>query len=435
MQNTNTVMKKVLLFPAIVLYLLSNAQSTMPLDSIEQFFADVKAICNKDNGDLWGINLYGPILVLHTESNTAVANEPDNEGLLKPQGKQYVGEYPDDKIKSLGITEFGGKRWTTMIYPYGTPEEFVRTTVHESFHRIQKGLGMKCSYNNRHMDEMNSRISMQLEWQALLHAIEATGENRTLAIKDALLFRQQRRALYDSSCFAENAFEIHEGLAMYTEYKLHYGSHKELKKKIVQRQEYFMYAQGSLVRRFGYYSGSLYALLLDETNILWSKGLSCESDLGLLLQNAIGIDLSKDTANWYASAISQYEYDSIYAFEQKRKEKREQKLHNATVRFTQKPVVNIPLVHANFGLKQSPYPLDSLGDVYPVIDIADNWGFIEVKEYGILYANGKAIVTAENIHIDNQLITANGWEMKLNENWTIEKEGENYRLKKIEKEE
>ena len=66
--------------------------------------------------------------------------------------------------------------------------------AHESFHRIQPLLKLtRPEAGNRHLDTLEGRYLLQLEWRALAMALEArTPEDRRAAITDALAFRHER---------------------------------------------------------------------------------------------------------------------------------------------------------------------------------------------------------------------------------------------------
>ena len=66
------------------------------------YFEKVESICNKDNGDLWGMNLYGPLMLVDVETRRIFANMPDSSGLLKPRDGIYTGIYPGDQVISDG---------------------------------------------------------------------------------------------------------------------------------------------------------------------------------------------------------------------------------------------------------------------------------------------------------------------------------------------
>jgi hypothetical protein len=63
---------------------------------------------------------------------------------------------------------------------------------------------------------MEGRYWLRLEWRALARALRESGEQRNLAVRDALAFRQARRTLYPASVEDERGQEIGEGLAAYT---------------------------------------------------------------------------------------------------------------------------------------------------------------------------------------------------------------------------
>jgi hypothetical protein len=69
---------------------------------------------------------------------------------------------------------------------------------------------------NEHLDTLEGRFWMQLEWRALRRAIESSGSDRTAAIADALAFRRERRRLFPGAADNERRDEIREGLASYT---------------------------------------------------------------------------------------------------------------------------------------------------------------------------------------------------------------------------
>ncbi|MEI7661332.1 MAG: hypothetical protein WCK34_04010 [Bacteroidota bacterium] len=419
------------LFPLVFFFLgpaVMNGQPSMPLDSFALQFKKVNEICKRDGGRLWGESLYGPILVINKKTKQVAANQPDSAGLFTKNGDVYVGSYPDNTIVACGGTRFSGTSWTVITYPFDAADSFELycTYIHESFHRIQADLGLNCAgYDNRHMDKTEARIFLDLEWRALLKALNSQDEARSLAIKDALLFRQSRRRLFPGADTMENRFELHEGLADYTACKLCCNPEQEVKEKLTRDKSWQLDNEGSCVRTFGYFSGFLYACLLDGTQTPWRNKLNCHSDLGRLLQHILKIDLSADTAGWFDQSKSRYPYEDIRKKELSINNKKEEILSEYKTRFTQKPVVKFGLNSAKCAVLSSPYPLDSLGFVYPVIDISDTWGILKVTDGGCLVSKF-ACVTAEGLKINSQAIQGRGWTLKLNSNWAVVKQGDNY---------
>jgi len=67
---------------------------------------------------------------------------------------------------------------------------------HALFHRIQPELGFMTEDGfNEHLDTLEGRVWIQLEWRALRRAVESSGSDRAEAIADALAFRRERRRL------------------------------------------------------------------------------------------------------------------------------------------------------------------------------------------------------------------------------------------------
>ena len=79
------------------------------------------------------------------------------------------------------------------------------------------------------MDEKEARLWIKLEWKALRKAINSEGEERQLAIRDALIFRGSNRELYQKYADDENRFETYEGLATFTYTLLCTNSPEEFK--------------------------------------------------------------------------------------------------------------------------------------------------------------------------------------------------------------
>ncbi len=168
-------------------------QISVPVDTLYKYLGEVEQICEKDNGNLWKINLCGPILLINPVTRDIVANQADSENLLQPYKNVYIGKYPDNKTIASGVTFFGGKEWAKISMDFSKVDSsaIIQTIVHESFHRIQKTIGFDCEgYHNDHMDDMQARISILLEWNALVQAVKTNNEERKRAIRDALLIRQ-----------------------------------------------------------------------------------------------------------------------------------------------------------------------------------------------------------------------------------------------------
>ena len=89
--------------------------------------------------------------------------------------------------------------------------------LHELFHRIQPDLGLiTLSGQNAHLDTVEGRVWLRLEWRALARALGQSGEDRKRAVSDAVAFRLTRRSQFANAAENERVEEIREGLAQYT---------------------------------------------------------------------------------------------------------------------------------------------------------------------------------------------------------------------------
>src|SRR5581483_8805890 len=131
----------------------------------------------------------------------------------------------------------------------------------ESFHRIAPRLGFGGGHEggNAHLDTMEGRYWMRLEWRALAAALRGDPG----AVQDALAFRARRRQLFPNAAAEERDLEIREGLAEYTGTAL---AEPDLSKRIPHLIEQLRDAEKSpsFVRSFAYVSGPAWGALVEK---------------------------------------------------------------------------------------------------------------------------------------------------------------------------
>jgi len=75
---------------------------------------------------------------------------------------------------------WAGVEWTMVMWPppqYKSPR--MRLMLHECFHRVQKKVGLPPADSmNGHLDSLDGRIWLQMEWRALEHAFWQRGDER-----------------------------------------------------------------------------------------------------------------------------------------------------------------------------------------------------------------------------------------------------------------
>lgn len=278
----------------------------------------VEKLCDRDNGKLWGVNLYSPVLGIDSLRNV-VSNVSD-----APKS------FPADMPVANSTTELDGKRWTIVQWPLsGDKKHKSILLIHEMFHYRQPELGLspERSPNNAHLSNRDARTLLKLEWNALKMAVACKGEQKKAALTDALSFRALRRQSYPEYIPDECALEILEGLAEYTGRRIAFPSDR----RYIQDLSYFDYLYGSdnLTRNFAYLSGPLYGLVLDQSGHPWHKEITTDSDLGAVVKEIYGIELPDDEEEAVETAKSKYGFESIDAVEeifQQKLEERDEEL-------------------------------------------------------------------------------------------------------------
>jgi len=281
----------------------NNAASTLaglsPIDheTAANIFMRIEAILDADGGELWGADLHGPIVFADAESRYAVANMADIGGeIFVPYGNLYVGRIPDDiRISSYNV-EFGGRRWSMVSWGWvlnhlNEPQRLMLSILHKNFHAKQPYIfeGERSWYDTSYVEELDVRITLRLEINALLSALRAVAEGdrqETLeSIRNALSIRAERHRNHPDFTAHDATFEVVEGTAVFTEVMLMFGTLEER----INYLEMQMYEEPDL-QMFGYNTGALYALLLYEIGVDWRAGFSWEADLSAIMREAAGLD-------------------------------------------------------------------------------------------------------------------------------------------------
>jgi hypothetical protein len=387
-----------------------------------QYFQEMQTISQQDNGKLWGISLYGPMLFVDGETRTIVANQADLEGNLTKQGEVFVGEFPVENNIANTATDWAGVKWTMIIWPL--PEDrYDRAClmVHESFHRIQDDLGFPASNPpNNHLGTRDGRIWLQLEWRALREALRHQGRERRKAVRDALIFRSYRRSLFDKADIEEPALEMNEGIAEYTGIKLSGRSDTEIVDYVAKRLEKYE-GKESFVRFFAYMSGPTYGILLDQTGVDWRKNLKSEDDLGLLLQSSLSIKLPKALQDEAARMVRDYNGNALIAAETELESVHEKRLAEYKAKLVDGPVLIIPLQKPHVGFNPNNLqPLGDFGTVYPTIRVTDSWGILTVTSGALLSSSWTRIYVPAPKNPDAHPLEGDGWTLELNEGWKLE---------------
>ena len=277
---------------ALILLLLlggaTAAEAQVQPELAKRYFEEATKLCERDAGRLWGVSLCGPMVIVDQATGTRATSQPEPDG-PPPRFPGFVD----------GPVSWGGLRWFSIpLYMLPEKDADVRQQVmlHGLFHRIQPELGLITEDGfNEHLDTLEGRVWIQLEWRALRRAVESSGSDRAEAIADALAFRGERRRLFPGAADNERRDEIREGLATYTGVAAWANSPAD-----AARAAAAALAGGELqpafVGNFEAHSGPAYGVLLDDLLPGWRRQVRGTSDLGDMLASAINRPATTDVA-------------------------------------------------------------------------------------------------------------------------------------------
>ena len=442
MKNTGKILAFIITFSIMSCNSHNNKHTTISLSrdliaSYENIFNDLKKNLAEENGELWAHQLYGPILLVDKNTRTIFANMPDNKGILKKKGKIYVGILPKEINISNTARNWNGKRWAMVILPL--PKDYnerLNLLTHELFHRIQPELGFK-NFNNKsgnHLDDLNARVLLKLELEALKKALISTNDTgREKHIQNALLFRNYRDGLYPDEKERENALEINEGLAEYTGSTLSNRTDMQLKEHYIQAINKF-YNNETYVRSFAYVTIPVYGYFMKMKNQNWNKEVTVKTNLTDYISKFFNVSIPTDSSKFKVTINKikdNYGFEKIISLETNRANERKRLISKYEIEFLKNPSLTIHFENMNISYDpRNIMPFKDLGTVYPTIRITDNWGILTVKKGALLSKNWDKVIISKPNEITNKTINGDGWKLELNNGWQVIRTGKNYILKR-----
>lgn len=387
-----------------------------------QYFTEAKQLFGKDAGELWGISLDGPIMLVDANTRIVVTNQADVDGQLKKTGEVFSGRLPPQVMVANTAAEWSGTKWTMLLWPLPEDEQGRRVLLaHEAWHRVQDDLGFKSSgAQNKHLGTLQGRYLLQLEWRALAAALQHTVADRKQAISDALHFRAFRHQVLEGSSEEEREMELHEGLAEYTGVRLALKSNERIN-HIVKNLENRPAKLKSFARSFAYLSGPAYGLLLEQFDEKWIAKLSADSDLGTLLQKAADIRLADDLETRTSERSLDYRGPSLLAAEEQKDAHRKAIIEGYIDKFVHGPRLIFPLSNMQMSFNPNELiPIETHGTIYPTLSITDQWGVLEVTNGALITADFQQVVVSVPAGYSNETKTEE-WNVDLNDDWTIDK--------------
>lgn len=401
----------------------------------QRYFTDVQQLLRSDAGRLWGKSLEGPILLVHPNSRTVVANYPDREGKLMRRGNVYTGSLPADIPLANTAVEWAGITWAMILTPVSS-EAYSRNAlfIHELWHRIQNDIGFPATDpSNNHLNTKEGRIWLQLEMRALQRALNRSGDQRREAVRDALLFRAHRHSLFSRGRDEERQLENHEGLAEYTGIVLAIASEEDRRRYTIRKLRQAERLQ-SYTRSFAYHTSPAYGLLLDAVSSGWTRSFSHRDHLPELVRAGYGIQLPRSTTEEAQRRAQIYDGETIVTAETERDRGLQRKLAEYKNRFITNPRLVLPLEEKRISFDpRSVTPLDNYGRVYETLTASDIWGSLNATGGALMTSDWSAIFIDLPESPRGRTIKGNGYVLELREGWEIVPgdRGGDYTVRKI----
>jgi hypothetical protein len=393
----------------VVLSYAAPAVAQVDQQRAQEFFKDVQARCEREGQRLWGMSTCGPMAIADLRTQTIATSQAAPEG-------------PHPRLLGIvnGPLEWGGITWASYMWDTlanVTPRTARGILLHELFHAfVQPKLGLKADeLLNEHLDAVDGRYWMRLEWRALARALRESGAPRTAAVRDALAFRQARRLLYPASAENERALEINEGVASYAGIAAAADSAAEA---IASAVEALTEAEKgeSFVRTFAYATGPAYGVLLDASSPGWRQRIRKTDDFAALLAGALAVQAAADAA----TSATRYGGAAIRAAEQLRDRQRQERIAELRRRFVDGPVLVIRGAGRGMSNSTGAVVIPDVGTVFfgPYRHNTDS-GMLEAEKGVLLESNGSVRRVPAPVRRDDTTLAGDGWTFAVKPGWVI----------------
>jgi hypothetical protein len=396
------------LFLLVLLGTATAADAQVDQQRAQAFFKEAQALCKRDGGRLWGVSVCAPMVIGDMRTKTFATSQPPPDA-------------PRPTLAGLMNTtiQWGGVTWVMYAWEdlvNATPQRRNEIMLHEMFHGVQPQLGLAVGIlENEHLDAVDGRYWLQLEWRALARALRASGVQRKAAVRDALAFRQARRRIYPAAAENERGLEINEGTASYAGTVLAASSRADATASALDAL--MSVAKGeSFVRTFAYASGPAYGVLLDEASPGWQRALRRIDDLGILLMNALAVQPANDAAGPAAA----YGGGELRAAEQQREQLRLDRINELRLRFVDGPVLVVPGGSSAASDSRGAIVIPGSGTVYfHTYRAWGDWGTLEAEKGVLLASDGRSRRLPKPVRRDDGTFSGDGWTFKAKPGWTV----------------
>lgn len=391
---------------------------------ISGYFKEIKKATEQGIG-VWNKNLYGNILLVDPVTRQLYGNNPDLNGVLKPDQNIYQGKLADNINIANTSLQWGGKVWAMIMLPLPEDKyERINLSIHELFHTVQTSLGF--AQNNKesnHLEKKDGRIFLRLELEALRQAIISTNsKEQKKHLRQALIFRKHRNILFPGSDDIENQLELNEGIAEYTGFAMSGRNKQQVRQHFVSSLDAFI-KNPTYVRSFAYTTTPIYGYFLSLKNKHWNQEISSKTNLTDFFIKELNIKIPDNVKSIPDKIIEEYDGLSIISQEKVRDEQIQAKIAEYKSKFIEKPHFEIVFEKMNISFDpRNILSLEDQGTVYPNLRVTDNWGVLEVSNAALISSDWSRISVSIPEKINGSTIEGEGWVLKLKENYKVGKD-------------
>src|SRR6266849_1718004 len=393
----------------LVLLGAAPADAQVQPELAKRYFEEATKLCERDAGRLWGVSLCGPLVIVDQTTGTRATSQPEPAG-------------PTPRFSGFadGPVSWGGLRWFAIplsFLPANAADVRQQVMLHGLFHRVQPELGLITEDGfNEHLDTLEGRFSMQLEWRALRQALESSGSNRAEAIADALGFRRERRARFPGAADNERREEIREGLASYTGIAVWANSpadaHRAAASALAGGE-----ASTAFVGNFEAASGPAYGVLLDDLLPGWRRQVRGTSDLGDMLASATNRPPTTDVA----VAAARYDAATLRTAEEARDRTQQVRVAELRLRFLDGPVLTMPAAGSGTSDTTGSVGMPGAGTVFfRNFTLSAQWGRLNADGGVLRAADGATLSVPVTAPLEGTTLQGDGWRVTLNAGWVVQ---------------
>jgi hypothetical protein len=378
----------------------------------EQYFKEAQTLCERDGGRLWGVSLCGPMVIADAATGTIATNQPAPAG-ERPRTLGFVN----------GPVQWGGVTWSAFSWqmiPKDDRAERGRLFMHELFHGIQPRLGLLAAPDpsageNVHLDSLEGRYWMRLEWRALARALGASGPARTAAIADVLAFRAARHRHFPAAAASEHVVDINEGIATYTQFVTgSEGAEDAIRNAMTGLAD--AETGTSFIRTFAYASGAGYGLLLDALSPGWHRKITGASDPAQLLAAAAGVTAAPDAA----AAAARYDGAQLRAAEEQRDREQQAVIAGLRRRYVDGAVLIVPRAGSGSINTMGATVIPGVGTVFRTMARKGAWGSFDAQAGALVSTDDETIWLPAPVVVDATTLKGDGWTATVGPGWIVQ---------------